>query len=104
AMRARSDAARRRSRERSGAAAEAASAMDHDEISRRERASAIDEELARLPAKSRAPVVLCHVEGLSHDEAARQLGWPIGTVKGRLARARDLLKGRLARRGLAPAA
>jgi RNA polymerase sigma factor (sigma-70 family) len=104
ALRARSDAARRRSREQAGAAAEAVPATDHDDISRRELAAAIDEELARLPAKYRAPVVLCHVEGLSHDEAARQLGWPVGSVKGRLARARDLLKGRLTRRGLAPAA
>jgi RNA polymerase sigma factor (sigma-70 family) len=104
ALRARSDAARRRSRERAGAAAEAVPATDHDDVSRRELAAAIDEELARLPAKYRAPVVLCHVEGLSHDEAARQLGWPVGSVKGRLSRARELLKGRLARRGLAPAA
>ncbi len=104
ALRARSDAARRRSREWACATTEAASATDPDETSRRELAAAIDEELALLPAKYRAPVVLCLVEGLSHDEAARQLGWPVGSVKGRLARARDLLKGRLARRGLAPAA
>jgi len=48
--------------------------------------------------------VLCYLEGRTHEEAADQLRWPVGTVKGRLSRARDLLRGRLARRGLAPSA
>src|SRR5262249_47724022 len=47
------------------------------------------------------PVVLCYLEGLSHERAARLLGLPVGTVKSRLRRARELLRGRLARRGLA---
>ncbi len=54
----------------------------------------------RLPEKYRAPIVLCYLEGLTHDEAAIQLKWPVGTVRSRLSRARDTLRSRLTRRGV----
>jgi multidrug efflux pump subunit AcrA (membrane-fusion protein) len=51
--------------------------------------------IERLPAKYRDPIVLCYLEGLTHEQAARQLSWPVGTVKTRLARGRERLRRRL---------
>lgn len=66
---------------------------------------ALLDEVARLPDKYRSPVLLCFFDGLSHADAARRLGWPVGTVAGRIARAKDRLHRRLTRRGVAvPAA
>ncbi|MDY3559266.1 sigma-70 family RNA polymerase sigma factor [Gemmata sp. JC673] len=60
---------------------------------------ALWEEVARLPERYRVPVLLCFCEGLTHAEAARRTGLPLGTVAGRLARAKELLARRLSRRG-----
>lgn len=90
--------ARRRARERKVAALSRSQEMPtelaHDLF------RVLDEELARLPATYRLPVILCDLEGKTHQEAARQLGWPAGTVSVRLARARRKLAQQLTRRGI----
>jgi RNA polymerase sigma factor (sigma-70 family) len=61
----------------------------------------LDEEIAGLPEKYRAPLVLCYLQGRTNAEAAKQLGCPKGTILSRLARGRQRLRLRLARRGVA---
>jgi len=99
AGRARKNALRRRAREpQDGDLA----AVTREEMSANpELAALLHEEVQRLPDKYRKPVVLCYLEGRTNEEAAAQLQWPVGTVKTRLARAREMLCARLTRRGVA---
>jgi RNA polymerase sigma factor (sigma-70 family) len=66
----------------------------------RELCRLLDAAVNRLPAKQRAPFVLCHLEGKTSEQAAQQLGCPLGTVLSRLARARERLRRHLARQGV----
>jgi RNA polymerase sigma factor (sigma-70 family) len=60
----------------------------------------LDQELDRLPAKYRAVLIHCDLEGKTRKETARQLRLPEGTVASRLATARKLLAKRLSRHRL----
>jgi RNA polymerase sigma factor (sigma-70 family) len=95
---ARAATARRLRHERKAAAGAVRVVADGDP---EELAPVLYEELDRLPEKYRAPIVLCYLESLTHEQAAQQLRWPVGTVRSRLARGREQLRGRLMRRGLA---
>jgi len=81
-----------------------ASAGAMDDVTWRELRAILHEELHRLAEKYRLPLLLCYWEGKTRDEAAAQLGWTCGTLKERLQRGRNLLRGRLTRRGLVPSA
>ncbi len=76
---------------------------DDDTLERDELCAMVHHEIDRLANAQRLPILLCALEGLSHEEAAQRLGWKLGTVKSRLVRGRRNLQSRLARRGLAPA-
>jgi RNA polymerase sigma factor (sigma-70 family) len=100
AVRARFVSGRRKATEREAAA------MASDRYGDEERSvlePALYEELDRLPDRYRIPIVLCDLEGRTYEAAARHVGCPVGTLKSRLARGRQRLRERLARRGLIPA-
>jgi RNA polymerase sigma factor (sigma-70 family) len=99
ALKARTQRARQRLHE-SRAAVEKHASDPLAELSVREGQAILDEELAHLPEKYRAPLVLCCLEGRTRDEAARQLGWSAKLVKSRLEQGRTRLHQRLTRRGL----
>jgi RNA polymerase sigma factor (sigma-70 family) len=99
AARARANAHRRGAQERQGVEMIAVQPPEPDPGA--EWRPVLHEELNRLPEKYRSPLVLCYLQRQTREEAARELGWTEGTVKGRLERARDLLRARLTRRGLA---
>jgi RNA polymerase sigma-70 factor (ECF subfamily) len=95
ALAARTAAARRRTKERE--VGTMTRRESYPEEIWKELQPVLDRELARLPDKYRAPIVLCDLESKTRKEAARQLGWTEGTLSGRLARARALLAKRLTR-------
>jgi RNA polymerase sigma factor (sigma-70 family) len=99
AVQAQADAARRRDLERR--APPLADADPTLDMTLRDLRRVLHEELRRLPDKYRLPLVLCYLEGRSHEEAANQLGWSKGTLRGRLDRGREHLRRRLAARGVA---
>lgn len=102
ATRARGVAIRRGARERPvGVLPEVEVLPPSDEADLRE---VLDQEIGRLPSHYRIPIILCHLEGKGHQAAADQLGWPVGTLSGRLSRGRGMLAKRLSRRGVAPSA
>jgi RNA polymerase sigma factor (sigma-70 family) len=72
-----------------------------DDLVWRDLRPVLDEEIDHLPEKYRTPFVLCHLQGHTNEEAAEQLGCPKGTILSRLARGRERLRARLARRGIA---
>ena len=102
ALKARARAARRLRCERRACVAEAVTRPDG--LAWRELRPKLDAAIAGLPEKYRDPFVLHHLEGLSVAEVARRLGCPQGTAATRLARAKQQLRARLARQGLAPCA
>lgn len=102
ALRARSQATVRRRHEEQAATMNGTTTTR--DAPRSELGPLLDEELQRLPERYRMPLLLCYLHGQSREDAARQLGWSVGAVKGRLERGRDLLRERLVRRGLAVSA
>jgi RNA polymerase sigma factor (sigma-70 family) len=98
AIKARNQETTRRARERRQQ--QMAPTVPLDDVTWQELRSVLDEEIAGLAEKYRAPLVLCYLEGKSRSQAALELGWPKASVTTRLGRARELLRQRLVRRGI----
>src|SRR5262245_46029918 len=98
ALRARQRAAKRGARETGGV--ERLAADTPDDALWRDVRPVLDDEISRLPAKYRVPFVRCYLEGCTNEEAAAELGCPVGTIHSRLAWTRERLRSRLLRRGV----
>jgi RNA polymerase sigma factor (sigma-70 family) len=99
AMKAKAMTAKRRGREKQVTVMPEPEAAQQDQW--RDLQPLLDQELNGLPENYRLPILLCDLEGKTIKDAAQQLGWPQGTLAGRLARGRKLLAKRLASRGVA---
>jgi RNA polymerase sigma factor (sigma-70 family) len=102
AVRARGEAVKRKQRDKRGGVMSRADPMT--DADGREVRAVVDEELQRLPDDLRSALVLCYLEGKTHEEAARLLNWSKRTLGRRLGRGRELLRSRLLARGLTPMA
>ncbi len=72
-----------------------AEAVFDDDFDRSELRAILDREIERLPSRNREAFILCHLEGRAHEDAARELNCPLGTLHSRLARAKERLRVRL---------
>src|SRR5262249_4406443 len=99
ALKLRVQQARRQTREKR--AADMRQTRPGGETSLSEAQAALDAALGEWPEKYRTALVLCYLEGLPQEEAARRLGCPLATLRTRVARGRRLLRDRLANHGLA---
>ncbi len=95
ALEAQSAASRRRDVEKAAGVLRAAETRTPDDT-----AAILHEEIERLPDRFRFPIILCDLDGMTRDQAADYLGWTEGSVRGRLAKGRALLRRRLTRRGV----
>ena len=97
AVRLRGRAALRHRRERAGVDLDA---LPADDAAWSDARWVVHEEVQRLPDAYRSAVILCCLDGKTTEEAARLLRRPVGTVKSRLNRGREILRMRLTRRGV----
>jgi RNA polymerase sigma-70 factor, ECF subfamily len=80
-----------------GEAEELPSAADDPfaDLARDELVELVRQAVLSLPAHFREVIVLCHLQELNYAEAAEVVSCPVGTVRSRLARAREMLTGKL---------
>jgi RNA polymerase sigma factor (sigma-70 family) len=92
--------AQRAKRARSDGEAKPSQPILPPDLSWQEACNLLHAELDRLPDQYRIPILLCYLEGKTREEAAAVLGVTSGAIKGRIKRGCDMLRNRLARRGV----